>query len=154
MSKSLIPSRGLLSSFSQCLRVEKNQLGGGGAIQCRNLFSTSTFTPLSRIRVGMSRGEMGARESTRWFSTSSAKKYKTVEEQRSRYRSGVCLPIHFLPFPHTATPHHAIDILGTSSSSLTSSHPTPTSLPPFNANSSPSPSPTALASSSSSQAQP
>jgi hypothetical protein len=164
MSKSLIPSRGLLSSFSQCLRMEKNQLGGGGGIQCRNLFtsnvSTSTYTPLSRTRVGMSRGEMGA--STRHFSTSSRRAYKTVEEQRSRYRSGVCLPVPFCPLHNTSPLHHAIDRLRDPTKPIPQTlcltlirNFIPPSPSPSQADSTPhSPSPTAQASSSSSQAPP
>jgi hypothetical protein len=111
MSKSLIPSRGLLSSFSRCLQTErKSRLS---AVQCRNLFtsniSTSTYTPLTRIPVGMRGiGQKGERMGERGLSTSSRRAYKTVEEQRSRYRSGVCLPFFQPPLPL----HHATDRLG------------------------------------------
>jgi hypothetical protein len=153
MSKSLIPSRSLLSSFSRCLRTEnKSRLS---AVQCRNLFSTSTYT----VRVGLRGGEMGVRGATRGFSMSSARKYKTVEEQRSRYRSGVCLSLTFFPLHNTSPLYNAIDKLGTSPNQTTSSSSLPnTQLFPFLTPKAtlthPSHSPTAQASSSSSQAPP
>ncbi|TVY14676.1 Mitochondrial protein SCO1 [Lachnellula arida] len=70
MSKSFIPSRSLLSSFSRSLKYDKPTQ------QCLRLRSINASCLHARAPAPKS------------FSTSSARTYKTVEEQRSRYKSG------------------------------------------------------------------
>lgn len=92
MSKSFVPSRNLLSIFSRSLRYENPQLF---STQCHR-FSSITPSTLPRPTP-----QLCLRSTSRSFSTSSSRPYKTVQEQRSRYRSGVRLP---LPCP--LSPNH------------------------------------------------
>ncbi|TVY34351.1 Protein SCO1, mitochondrial [Lachnellula subtilissima] len=66
MSKSFTPSRSLLSSFSRSLKHDKPTQQ---CLRLRSINAPCLHTPKS-------------------FSTSSARPYKTVEEARSRYKSG------------------------------------------------------------------
>lgn len=95
MSKSTVPSRALLSIFSRCLRNEKSL---SFTRQCHQ-FSTNPSTTLPRSQQCL-RSTPKPSLPIRQFSTSSPRTYKTVQEQRSRYRSGVCLsatPVSRIP---------------------------------------------------------
>ena len=88
MSKSFVPSRNLLSTFSRCLQIDKSQFS---STQCLRF---SNIAPRALPRTA----SQCLRSTSRPFSTSPARPYKTVQEQRSRYRSGVSLltPSHSL----------------------------------------------------------
>ncbi|KAH8601911.1 SCO1/SenC-domain-containing protein [Bisporella sp. PMI_857] len=79
MSKPLIPSRTLLSTFSRSLRPENS---ASISPKCRQFMSISQGP--SRQQCPRTASKSGSRA----FSSSSPRTYKTVEEQRSRYRSG------------------------------------------------------------------
>lgn len=86
MSKPIVPSRNLLLSFSRCLNYERSLPSSVG---CQRLttFAASPLprrTPTSCLRAANGVGKKD-------FSTSASRPYKTVQEQRSRYRSGVRL---------------------------------------------------------------
>ncbi|EPE25164.1 Thioredoxin-like protein [Glarea lozoyensis ATCC 20868] len=74
MSKSIIPSRRLLTTFSQSLRNENSR---SIDTQCCRLTTLRTQAQQSCQSI-----------SGRPFSTTTIRPYKTVQEQRSRYRSG------------------------------------------------------------------
>ena len=92
MSKVIVPSRMLLSSFSRSLRNKKPQ---PFTSQCHQL-STFTSTTLPR-RQQCLRPTPKSGSPIRHLSSSSPRTYKTVQEQRSRYRSGVCFPAASAP---------------------------------------------------------
>jgi hypothetical protein len=89
MSKSFVPSRGLLSTFSRSLSYENPLLFSS---QCRQLSGLTTGLKQSALprRTPQSCLRPAPKVGARPFSTSTPWKYKTVQEQRSRYRSGVC----------------------------------------------------------------
>jgi hypothetical protein len=93
MSKSILPSQTLLLTFSKCLKSDKSQLF---STQCHRLSTTCTST-LPRMQQSCLRPT--PRLSSRAFGTSSPRNYRTVQEQRSRYRSGV----RFTQFPSTGS---------------------------------------------------
>lgn len=87
MSASTAPSRMLLSSFRSCMRWERS-------ISTRS-FSTRCLQhhpPTSKTTTSHHPRNQNAHKP---FSTSTNRTYKTVQEQKSRYRSGVRR--HFLP---------------------------------------------------------
>jgi hypothetical protein len=96
MSRPTVPSLNILSTFSGYL---KHQSSCSFSSQCHRLTkfvpSTSSRTaPGACLRTGL-------RSDVRNFSSSPTRKYKTVQEQRSRYRSGVRTPtpdsrIHYI----------------------------------------------------------
>lgn len=84
MPKPTIPSSRLLSSISQSTKVSAKI----SSIQCARL-STFASTPTTS-RTTQPQCIHEAIAARRAFSTSPNQSYKTVQEQRSRYRSGVC----------------------------------------------------------------
>ncbi len=91
MPKATIPSTMILPSFSQCLKSPTRS-----SMRCAQLstFASSTVAPRTSpqcLQKSIAAGKA--------FSTSTSRTYKTVEEQRSRYRSGVCqsLNAHYTP---------------------------------------------------------
>ena len=92
MSKSFVPSRNLLSTFSRYLQNDKSQFSSAQCLRFSNIAPRALPKPASQC----------LRSTSRPFSTSPARPYKTVQEQRSRYRSGVSLPslpLPSIPFP-------------------------------------------------------
>ncbi|RDW61299.1 thioredoxin-like protein [Coleophoma crateriformis] len=83
MSKPAVPSRNLLLSFSRYLSHERSLPSSMG---CQRLTHTGASPLPRKIRTSCLRSVNGLGQKT--FSTSSARTYKTVQEQRSRYRSG------------------------------------------------------------------
>ena len=90
MSKSRVPSFSLLLSFSRALMRD---LPGARRVAApsANLHRSSSrpFRPCLSSRVLSRNGHNTTSSSQRAFSSSSMRFYKTVEEQKSRYRSGV-----------------------------------------------------------------
>ena len=86
MSKTTVPSRNLISSFSRTLRNKKAPFL---AAQCHKL-STIAFPTVPRSQQCL-RCTPKPNSPLRQFSSSTPRTYKTVQEQRSRYRSGVRL---------------------------------------------------------------
>ena len=80
MFTSTLPHRSMFSTFGRCLRSESRQ-----GFAHRSRITTSSTEP----RIQESRLRKGG-TAKRAFGTTSSRAYKTVEEQRSRYRSGVC----------------------------------------------------------------
>lgn len=93
MSKPFVPSRSLLSSFSQSLRVDRT-IPCSIPRQCAR-WASSTTRPMVTPRATQS--NKPCRKATsesftaarKGFSTTASQQYKTVQEQRSRHRSGV-----------------------------------------------------------------
>jgi len=85
MSKVFVPSKNLLATFSRALRHGNPQ---PISAQCQRL-STITTPGLPRTAPQPSCLHSTPKTGARTFSTSPQRKYKTVQEQRSRYRSGV-----------------------------------------------------------------
>jgi hypothetical protein len=91
MSKSRIPSFSLLSSFSRALRQDSPVVRTRTAPFANlNRCSSRQSQSCQSSRVLSRNGYNSASGSKRAFSNSTVRSYKTVEEQRSRYRSGVC----------------------------------------------------------------
>lgn len=86
MSKTVVPTRALLSTFSRSLRITRHQ---SLTTQCHQL---STSWPPTLPRIQCLRSATKCSIPIRHFSTSPPRTYKTVQEQRSRYRSGVRFP--------------------------------------------------------------
>ncbi|RDL36105.1 Thioredoxin-like protein [Venustampulla echinocandica] len=82
MSKFTTPSRRLLSTFSQSLKYDKSL---ATPCQCRRLTTTGTSI---RPRAQQSHLNPASAHNKRPFSVSFPRSYKTVEEQKSRYKSG------------------------------------------------------------------
>jgi hypothetical protein len=89
MSKTTVPSRNLISSFSRTLRNRKAPFL---AAQCHKL-STIAFPTVPRSQQCL-HCTPKPNSPLRQFSSSTPRTYKTVQEQRSRYRSGVRLSYH------------------------------------------------------------
>lgn len=90
MSGSIVPSRTLLSTFSQCLKCDRSR---PFSTQCQRLSTLHASvhprtTPQSCLHTSTT--SRAFRNGRKVFSTTTTTRtYKTVEEQRSRYRSGV-----------------------------------------------------------------
>jgi hypothetical protein len=87
MSKAVVPSSRLLSSFSSSISPLKRS----ATTQCSRI---STFSASASPRASQSPAQCLRRaiSNRRAFATSPQRQYKTVQEQRSRYRSGVSFP--------------------------------------------------------------
>lgn len=89
MSKPPISTRLLFSNFSRAIN-QSLPLSRACTASCTKLLR-SPSRQIQRPRI--STLELNGLNSRQAFSTSAEKRaYKTVEEQRSRYRAGVCLP--------------------------------------------------------------
>ncbi|KAH8802851.1 Sco1 protein [Xylogone sp. PMI_703] len=86
MTKQLVPSRALLSSISRSLQNNSQPLFSS---QCQRR-SLATLNKCAHAQSCVRLSSSGATKALerRQFTTSQSKLYKTVEEQRSRYRSG------------------------------------------------------------------
>lgn len=95
MSRPLVPSRFLLSSLSRLLGSEHGTAGRPLSLKClQNKTSSASSTASTTSRTTYSRHLRHSRP----FSTSlSRASKKTIEEQRSQYRSGVCATTLYLP---------------------------------------------------------
>jgi hypothetical protein len=105
MSKSILRKQNLLSSFSRSVKADTKHLFAGA--QCARLCTNAQRgrgrpVPEMGMRLGLGKAVGLEKEGgRRMFSTTGGKQYKTVQEQRSRYTSGVCLFSSFYA-PHTS----------------------------------------------------
>ena len=89
MPKSIIPSMNLLSNFSRSLRCDApTTMTGCRSICTRPVAAFQKGSPSSKTRVSCLRGVSARLDGRRM--NGNQRGYKTVQEQQSRYRSGVC----------------------------------------------------------------
>lgn len=109
MSNRRIPSLSLLSSFSRALKPSVPVSSRVCTASCTSL-PARAWRSTQQSCVSRPVGAMGSGSaSSRAFSSSSIRNYKTVEEQRSRYKSGVCpsritLSVHSSILCYTSPP--------------------------------------------------